>query len=352
MTANDPQTNSLWRILDANANRAAEGLRVVEDFTRFALDDAHLARLVKELRHDLTAALGGLSHEQRTAARATQRDVGAAINTPAETSRTTINEVLAASFKRVEQALRCLEEYGKLLSSDTGARFEQLRYRTYSLEQAVMVTHRAITRLAHARLYVLMDGGATEEDFMRRASALIAAGVQVLQLRDKQLDDRMLLARARRLRELTADSGALFIMNDRADLAFLARADGVHVGQEELTVKDARAIVGPRSLVGVSTHSLEQARAAVLDGADYIGVGPTFPSTTKEFAAFPGLDLLRRISAEIRLPAFAIGGVTRENLRQVQACGVSRVAVSGAVHHSPDPAAAARELLSLLGTDE
>ena len=98
-------------------------------------------------------------------------------------------------------------------------------------------------------------------------------------------------------------------MNDRPDIARLAGADGVHVGQEELSVKEARTIVGPDALVGRSTHSLEQAREAVLDGANYIGVGPVFPSTTKQFAEFPGLELLRAVSAEIRLPAFAIGGI-------------------------------------------
>src|SRR5690606_32363494 len=104
--------------------------------------------------------------------------------------------------------------------------------------------------------------------------------VHVLQLRDKRLQDRELLERARRLRELTESTATLFIMNDRPDLALLAGADGVHVGQEELSLSDARAIVGPRLLIGVSTHSLQQARAALADGADYIGVGPTFPSNT------------------------------------------------------------------------
>ena len=108
-------------------------------------------------------------------------------------------------------------------------------------------------------------------------------------------------------------------MNDRPDLAVLAGADGVHVGQEELSVKDARRIVGPSALVGVSTHSIQQARAAVLDGANYIGVGPTFPSGTKTFAAFTGVELLQAVQAEIRLPAFAIGGVTAANLPQVLA---------------------------------
>jgi len=135
-------------------------------------------------------------------------------------------------------------------------------------------------------------------------------------------------------------------MNDRPDLAALSRADGVHVGQEELTVKDARSIVGPEALLGVSTHSIEQARQAVLEGANYLGVGPTFPSDTKQFEKFPGLPLLRQVAAEIRLPAFAIGGITAENLPEVLATGVTRVAVSGAIAAADEPVAAARVLLS------
>jgi thiamine-phosphate pyrophosphorylase len=150
------------------------------------------------------------------------------------------------------------------------------------------------------------------------------------------------------LAELTRETQTLFVMNDRADLAVLAGADGVHVGQDEMSVKDARRILGPRGLVGVSTHSVEQARAAVLDGANYIGVGPTFPSGTKHFAAFTGVELLRAVAAEIRLPAFAIGGIGLDNVGEVLATGIRRVAVSGAIVGAADPAQAARQFQSAL----
>jgi thiamine-phosphate pyrophosphorylase len=336
------------RILDAAANRAGEGLRVIEDYLRFQLDDRHLTSLCKGIRHELTTVLRVYSSGARHAARDTRADVGTSVSVPAEQARGDLEEVLTANFKRVEQSLRSLEEYSKTLVPHTAAHLEQLRYRVYTLERLVGITRGSLQRLAAARLYVLIDGGSSEDAFAALAEGLIAAEVSVLQLRDKNLPDRQMLERARTLRALTQGTSTLFIMNDRPDLAALSGADGVHVGQDELTVKDARRVLGPDRLVGVSTHSLEQARSAVLDGADYIGVGPTFPSGTKKFAEFTGTELLRAVAPEIRLPAFAIGGIDAKNLAEVLATGITRVAVSGAVTSAKDPVAAARELLRIL----
>lgn len=346
-----PQT-SVLRVLDAAWNRTREGLRVVEDYTRFVLDDRHLTDQLKRLRHELTTAMATVPLQKRLAARETQADVGTQLSTSAERHRQDPHEVLTANFIRVQEGLRSLEEFSKILEPELAARLEQLRYRTYTLHRAVEITQASLKRLGHARLYVLIDGQASAERFAETVRSLIGAGVHVLQLRDKTLDDRRLLQRARLLRELTAGTETLFVMNDRPDLAVLARADGVHVGQEELNVKDARALVGPNMLIGVSTHSLAQARQAVLDGADYLGVGPTFPSGTKQFDRFPGLDFLRQVAAEIRLPAFAIGGICRKNLSQVLSAGIARIAVAGAITQSENPAEAARELLAELAERE
>ncbi|HEV2968709.1 MAG TPA: thiamine phosphate synthase [Pirellulales bacterium] len=343
---------SLLRILDAAANRAGEGLRVIEDYVRFVLDDRNLTVVAKQLRHALAAAIGRIPATERHAARDTLADVGADVGTASETNRSDLAHVVAASFQRLEQALRSLEEYAKLIDPGIAGQFESLRYETYTLERAVNMTAESVRRLADARLYVVIDGRGSLGEFGMLAESLVAAGVDILQLRDKRLADRDLLERARRLREITAGSNVLSIINDRPDIAVLARAHGVHVGQDELSVKEARSIVGPRLLVGVSTHSLEQARRAVLDGANYIGVGPTFPSDTKCFEHFTGLELLRDVAAEVCLPAFAIGGIGLKNVSDVLATGIGRVAISGAVLASTDPANAARQLRELLHRPE
>jgi thiamine-phosphate pyrophosphorylase len=302
----------------------------------------------KQLRHDLVSTLAGVPATQRLAARDTLADVGTNVTTASEACRDDLTDVVAAGFKRVEQSLRSLEEFGKLIDPGLAAVFELLRYRAYTLERAVTITADSIQRLAAARLYVLVDGRESLAAFSCLVESLVAAGADVIQLRDKRLSDRELLERARLLRKMTTGTATLFIMNDRADLAALAAADGVHVGQDELSVKDARAIVGPRALVGVSTHSLAQARHAVLEGANYIGVGPTFRTGTKSFERLAGVELLRQVAAEIRLPAFAIGGISAENVRDVLAAGIDRVAVSGAVLAATDPTRAVCELRRLL----
>ncbi len=329
--------SGLWRALDAAANRAGEGLRVVEDYVRFLLDDSHLTNECKLLRHDLAAVLVQLPEPWRLAARNVPGDVGAEITTAGEERRSDPVAVAVASCKRAQQGLRSLEEFSKAAGGDAWKSFEQLRYRAYTLETAISTTATNAALLATAQLYILIDGQQSDAAFSRLAETLVAAGADIIQLRDKTLPDRTLLERAKLLAAAVRGSQTRFIMNDRPDLAVLSAADGVHVGQDELTVSQVRTIVGPRALVGVSTHSIEQARSAVLAGADYIGVGPTFASQTKEFAAFAGLDLVRRVTQEIRLPAYAIGGIDRENLAQVIAAGGRHVAVSGAVTRSPDP---------------
>lgn len=338
------------RILDAAANRAREGLRVVEDYLRFSLDDAHLTAVAKHCRHDLAAALAPLVPAGLIAARDTQGDVGTGIRTPSERSRDSLRDVLVANLKRTQEAVRTLEEFGKLVSPDVGEALGRLRYRLYTLEKGALQTESNRRRFHNRVLYLLVTEDLCHHGSGPAVREALANGVDIVQVREKSMPDRKLLEHIRRVREWTKDAGALCIVNDRPDLAVLADADGVHVGQDELPVREARRIVGPRRLVGVSTHTLEQARQAVLDGADYLGVGPVFPSGTKSFDRLAGLEFVRQVAEEITLPWFAIGGITPANATQVRDAGAQRIAVSGAICGSEMPGEAARELRSMLQT--
>jgi thiamine-phosphate pyrophosphorylase len=336
------------RILDAGFNRAREAARVLEDYCRFALDDRFLTEQLKELRHGLVDAARKLPQNAIVASRETRRDVGAAVTAGTEYERTSAAHVALVNLKRLQEALRSIEEFGKVFSPDLGRDLEALRYRTYTLERAIVLGASSRERLAAARLYVLISraqcSGAL--DWTIREAA--RGGVDVFQLREKALPDRELLECARAVRRWTREVGALFVVNDRPDIARLSEADGVHLGQDDLTPKDARRIVGPDALIGISTHSVEQLRSAVLDGADYVGIGPTFHSKTKSFDHFPGLEFVRSASAETGLPAFALGGIGPENIAAVVAAGARRVAVGAAICAADDPERAARVLRAAL----
>jgi thiamine-phosphate pyrophosphorylase len=248
----------------------------------------------------------------------------------------------------VHEALRSLEEFGKLASPDLGRIMKGLRYRSYILERAILRGTEARQRLKDARLYVLVTRSLCTAALDWTIAEAAAGGAHIIQLREKKLPDRELLELARQVRQWTRKVGVLFIVNDRPDLARLVEADGVHLGQDDFPVKEARRVLGPEALIGVSTHTLDQLQQAVLDGASYLGVGPTFASGTKEFAAFPGLDFVRQAAAETSLPAFVIGGIDQETIGAAAAAGARRVAVSRALCQADDPRAVAAALLQAL----
>jgi len=196
-------------------------------------------------------------------------------------------------------------------------------------------------RLERARLYLVC--GRQPESFLR---PVLDAGVDVLQLRDKEASDDELLAAGHSFRRCCEETGALLIVNDRPDLAVAAEADGVHVGQDDMSVDAARRIVGPERIVGLSTHSGPQLAAA--EGVDYLAVGPVHATPTKPGRAPVGLDLVRDAAAQARAPFFAIGGIDADNVDAVVAAGARRIAVVRAIVDAADPAAAVRSLRAVL----
>ncbi|TWU22504.1 Thiamine-phosphate synthase [Novipirellula galeiformis] len=341
-----------YRILDASINRATEGLRTLEEYARFALDDAEISGELKSIRHDLTTVTNQhLDRLRLIEARDTPGDVGTAIGEAAEYQRASVQAVIAAASSRIAQSLRVIEEYGKTIDANFAAQVEQIRYRHYQMAAALELQAFKATRasqLAAAQLYLLMDGGESEDQFVASIEQLAAAGVDIFQLRAPELDDRTLYERACVGAAVAKKHGRLFIVNDRVDIAVAADADGVHVGQEELPAAAARAILGARRLLGISTHSIEQARQAVDDGADYIGCGPVFTSRTKQFDRYVGPAFLNQVSGSIHLPAFAIGGIDEHNVAKVIETGCHRIAVSGAIRDAEDPVHAAEALKQCL----
>jgi thiamine-phosphate pyrophosphorylase len=201
-------------------------------------------------------------------------------------------------------------------------------------------------RLAGARLYLCTPIRAGLADF---ADAVYGAGVDVVQLRDKEAEAIPLLEAAAVLRAAANRHGALFAVNDRADVAVAAGADILHLGQDDLTRAWARRIAGDDLLLGRSTHDPAQVRDAIAEGWDYFAVGPVYPTATKPGRPAVGTSLLRQAAAmDSATPWFAIGGIDRSNLAEVAAAGATRIVVVRAITDAADPAAAAAELRRLL----
>lgn len=195
-------------------------------------------------------------------------------------------------------------------------------------------------------LYVILDRAAARgRDLGEILAGAIAGGCRMVQLREKERPSGTLLPLAERLRARCREAGVAFVVNDRVDLALALDADGVHLGQEDLPPRLARPLLRAGMILGVSTHSIEQARAAQTAGADYVAVGSVFPTATKASFELVGLDLVRQARAAVRAPLIAIGGITADNVGAVIRAGADGVAVISAVCGAADPAAASRRLL-------
>ncbi len=343
----------VWRAIDAAANRAAEAVRVLEDVVRFVLDDAELTRAAKDLRHDLAAHLSTAGLRWRAMLRDVGGDVGAGLEAATSLGRAAAADLIAANAARGAQAFRSLQECAAVVAPAAVAGFERFRYRLYDLERRALAAARSRERLAGVNLCVLVDGRQDLREFERLVESLLEAGVRMLQIRDKHLPLPAVVARTTRAvaiaRRRGGDDPAIVVVNDRPDVAVATNAAGVHTGADDLPTPLVRRVVGPELLVGRTAHTLGEARAAVAAGADYLGVGPCFPSATKSFGGFAPPDFLRSVAAEIRIPVFAIGGITLAALDHLVPLGIDRVAVASAVTGAADPAAAAAAIIARLG---
>lgn len=195
-------------------------------------------------------------------------------------------------------------------------------------------------------LYAILDRSvARGRDLPTLLDAVLSGGGRLIQLREKTMPLAELLPLARQLARRCREVGAIFIVNDRADLALAADADGLHVGQEDLPAGRARQILRPGMILGVSTHDPAQARRAVADGADYVAVGSIYPTTTKAGFQLVGPELIRQVRPEVPIPLVGIGGITAENAGAALAAGADAVAVISALCAAPEPAAATRAFL-------
>lgn len=346
--SSDPSA-AIERLLDANLDRAREGLRVLEDWCRFGVNRQDLVVRLKDLRQ----RLGQCHRLSYKMARHAASDEAAGLAHPAQMERRDPLAVVAANAGRVQEALRVLEEFGRTLDPPLAEEAARIRYALYDLEVECLRASGPAgpsrrERLARCSLYLITS---PVPDLEGVVEAALTAGVGLVQYRPKQdpPTDLERLDQARALRRLCDRHGALFLLNDRLDLALAVEADGVHLGQSDLPVAEARRLLGPERLLGRSTHSVEQLRQAVLEGCDYVGVGPVFTTPSKPGRAAVGLAYVAAAARDCPIPWFAIGGIDGVNLADVQQAGASRVALIRAITDAGDPRAATQALLQQLG---
>ena len=320
----------------------------MEEFARLGLQDVTLSREIKELRHDLREAIPETLCLHLIEFRNIAEDVGTRMTTEAEQKRNGVEEVAVAAGKRLSEALRALEEYGKTLDPSIAAKVKALRYRGYEIEQRLVCISSAIRKFGEVRLYVLITESVCRGDWFAAAEAALDGGADVLQLREKHLPDSELFRRAVRLSQLCRDRGKLFILNDRADIAALSHAHGVHLGQDDLPVAAARKILPPGSIVGVSTHSIDQAISVAKACPDYLAVGPMFETETKPQNRIAGPETLRAVRAITSLPLVAIGGIQEFNADAVLFAAPCCLAVCSAVVAAQNVRAAMERIRALL----
>ncbi|MGM9571215.1 MAG: thiamine phosphate synthase [bacterium] len=320
----------IYRLIDANLNRAAEGLRVLEDLARFNLEAKNLTERLKALRHAVRKDLA-LLQTSCLRERDSLSDTGFALSQESSLDdKENIEQVITANCKRVAEALRVIEEMLKAAGYyDLSKRYEQHRFFAYALEKEFYLHSQDKMRNFTTDLYCL-----TGEEFSLGRSnqevveQMIKAGVKIIQYREKE---KKMLAKYREcllLREMTAAAGVTFIINDDVHLALAVEADGVHIGQDDLPVEKVRDILGFDKIIGLSTHSKEQADEAVRCGADYIGVGPVFSTQTKkDVCAAVGFSYLDYVVKNIPIPFVAIGGIKEHNIREVREHGAGLIAL-------------------------
>lgn len=325
----------MLRILDVNLNRIGEGLRLLEDITRFILNDPELSGLLKNMRHELLPKDRSLQKRLLNARKAIE-DVGAFLDVDSEADRADTISLVSANSRRVQQSLRVLEEFSKVHGEDFGLdwdKFKHARFALYTIEQKIiqeLLRHNK--RAQVVGLYVIIDTqslkGRSEIDVARQA---IQGGARMIQFRDKLRPKGMLVPLARELKKVCAESGALFIVNDYIDIVIDSDADGLHVGQDDLPIETARRMLPADKILGCSSATLEEALKAEKEGADYIAVGCIYPTSSKSSTRLAGLKTLRQITSKVSVPVVAIGGINEDNIAKVMRAGADAVAVISAV---------------------
>ncbi len=322
---------AVQRILDANINRAAEGMRVLEDLARFLLDRKELCGAIKQCRHEIRS----ISQSDIAWSRDTSGDVGTTHTTPCEDTREHVSDIAAAAGNRCAEALRVIEELLKL--DNKGSEIESIRYRMYDHAAEVFMLLR-VNQNKQWKCCFILTASSCVLPWRDTLQQSIDAGCDCIQIREKTMATNALIDHTKEVVSIASGRDIAVIVNDRVDVAMIAGAAGVHLGSADTPVKEARQLCSNKLLIGATVHDLSDCTTAIQQGADYLGIGPMFTSTTKPEIQTAGPRLLKAVLNEYpSMSHLAIGGITSSNANDLFAIGCKGIAMCDAIASSTTP---------------
>ncbi len=334
---------SVAQLIDANLDRAKEGLRVVEDWCRYGLHNQELIVTLKDWRQQL----GQFHHFQYKKSRSTTTDEGIGLTHPAQSNRRLPEDVVAANCSRVQEALRVLEEFSRCSSPKLSSTAANIRYGLYQIELEILnvsIHSKRIQKLNCSQICLITSPHPKLYNIINSA---LNAGIRMIQYRSKSTNDLQKIKEAQDLRNLCKKYDALFIVNDRIDIALAVQADGVHLGQGDFPPNIARSIIGEEFLIGKSTHCLKQLNEAEEESCDYLGVGPINKTETKPDIHPVGINYATLASKSTVMPWFAIGGINKSNVKEIKEAGAKRIAICKWIINSENPEKTSKEIVEL-----
>jgi thiamine-phosphate pyrophosphorylase len=334
--------------VDANINRAMEGIRVCEDIFRFCIKN-NISSEFKKMRHNLLTAASGVFGNSLIASRAVISDSQKFIDTVSEKKRAGYEDLFRSNIRRACEALRVIEEFSKTGNLSGTNNFQGIRFALYDLEQKgwALIRKQSIIGEFDYSLYGILDTAFVPLNMMTiNAEIMASEGCGIIQLRMKSHSSRELLEASLSVAEICRENKVLFIVNDRPDIAVLCSASGVHLGQDDISPDYAAEIIKKDMITGLSVHNIDEVKRALNTSANYIAFGPVFDTTGKngELLKGGGTDLLGKACIESHCPVVAIGGITPDNTDEIIDAGCSCIAVISALFQNNDLAGNVKKL--------
>ena len=329
----DAEDLRIYQIIDANLDRAREGLRVLEDWARFGLGKEKYVEKIKNFRQIL-----GKNHlEVYKQSRNHIEDKCKGLNHKEQINRKTSEQIISSNSGRVQEALRVIEEFSRLHNHELSKIAAEIRYEIYTIELDMLNISKCKKSeeiIKENDLYVITD---QKDNLLEIIEEILIAGVKIIQHRFKKGTDKKHLQEAIQIKKLCERYNALFIINDRVDIALASNADGLHLGQDDLDLKNARKLLGHSKIIGISANNENDISSAIKGGCDYIGIGPVFETATKINKKPLGIEKIKTLTKDLNIPWFAIGGIKTNNISYLKSKGFKKFALVSQLMNSKYP---------------